>query len=381
MNNFDWLQSYYDSLPRPLRRRWRYRQWDRIHWEFFCRQIGSLSERYIEMLDFGIRNRLKIFFTPQLPNYTGIVQLWNMAQVSHLKLLPFDSNLKLRSHNREKQLRQWLDEMFLPYRLPEWCYAQWKILQSSEAVEKLVWLGRGESPRKLFGLSKGELSLFGRPQPEMPSLYSCCIYLAGLSQGCSGRVSAELAKAWPVRKIGEFPEILQFARPVAEWLVRRKVPVWHVRPLGEYLFQERFPEAGFSLKGRTLSGLQREIDDWHFQLFGYRRNADSWKTYGLSAVLKKSGITFEELHDAASLREEGKRLHHCVGRYFGACLRGKSAIVSMRSPSGEIDLTLEISPVNHSIVQIRGKRNQLPSPEAFEYICKYADSKQLELAV
>ncbi len=381
MNNFDWLQSYYDSLPRPLRRRWRYRQWDRIHWEYLCGRGGLLSERYTEMLDFGIRNRLKMFFTPQLPNSPEIVQLWNMAQVSHLKLLPSDCKLKLHSHNREKQLHQWLDEMFLPYRLPEWCYAQWKVLQFPESLEKLVFLGRGESPRKLFGLSKGELAWFGRPQPEMPSLYSSCIYLAARSQGCSERVSAELAKAWPVRKRGEFPEVLQFARPVAEWLVRRKVPVWHVRALGEYLFRERFPAAGFSLKGRTLSGLQREIEERHFQLFGYRRDEDSWKTYGLSAVLKKPGITFEELHDAASLREEGKRLHHCVGRYFGACLRGKSAIVSMRSPSGAIDLTLEISPLNHSIVQVRGKHNQLPSPEAFEYVRRYANSKQLELAV
>ena len=55
-------------------------------------------------------------------------------------------------------------------------------------------------------------------------------------------------------------------------------------------------------------------------------------------------------------KEEGARMHHCVGGYFN---RGGSLIISMRDADGKRVESVEINLTNFNIVQSRGLQNQV----------------------
>ena len=155
------------------------------------------------------------------------------------------------------------------------------------------------------------------------------------------------------------------------------------------------PEPGFSMKGRTLSSVQRLVEEWHRRLGSQSLGGLSWTRSRFRP------LTFEEqpsepdrpavrwqiveLVSSAELRAEGQSLRHCVASYARRCLWGSSQIWSVRRCAGSSKVrsvaTIEVDPQKDAIVQARGVRNGALSTRARDLLLRWAHRENLELRV
>jgi hypothetical protein len=157
----------------------------------------------------------------------------------------------------------------------------------------------------------------------------------------------------------------------------------------DYIWQERFgggpvpqpgqrfspddaPAPDFSMKGRTHAALWRRVEEWHGQLArDAHRPRHTWEPMGIEPLRLEERDQFgslnlwtiNELLSSQALMDEGREQHHCVFSYAPACVRGTTAIFSMRVRShGEGRLrrvvTIEVDRERRAIVQVRGKCNK-----------------------
>lgn len=89
----------------------------------------------------------------------------------------------------------------------------------------------------------------------------------------------------------------------------------------------------------------------------------TWSKHGWGWSFKDENNerwVFTELNSSDSLNEEGVVLHHCVGNYAGVCVKGYSAIISLRRDNKSL-LTIEVEPLVNRVAQVHGDYNRLPS--------------------
>lgn len=138
----------------------------------------------------------------------------------------------------------------------------------------------------------------------------------------------------------------------------------------------------FSVKGRSMNRLVREVDDWHATITGEEsEKVKEWDPCGIDSLELeeqneelKCGVrwTVEELCTSSLLYLEGRRLHHCVGSYTRRCVDGDAAIFSIRAqpivelgpdeeePEKTHVLTIALDPKKRQVTQARGKFNLRP---------------------
>jgi hypothetical protein len=181
-----------------------------------------------------------------------------------------------------------------------------------------------------------------------------------------------------------------------------------VGPIIDYLHHQRFDPAArivdgavvadgcpaqpaFSMKGRTVESLMRQVERWHARL---SRDAAGvgldWAPSGIPGFERVDGVppeqrlfTVTELLSGEELWEEGLKLAHCVGSYARACKRGRCAVFSLRVDSGRGParrLTVEVTLPARTIVQARGRRNRQPDGTEDQVLRAWAAYAGLEIA-
>lgn len=126
----------------------------------------------------------------------------------------------------------------------------------------------------------------------------------------------------------------------------------------------------YSLKGRTLASLLRQMQDWHYELARVKKMGNStWAGVDVpddSFKLDerdKTEWSFTQIKTSKALAAEGTAMHHCVYSYQAKCVSGMCSIWSVtfkdekRDYVGKRALTLEIAK-SGAIVQIRGFANR-----------------------
>ena len=132
----------------------------------------------------------------------------------------------------------------------------------------------------------------------------------------------------------------------------------------------------FSVKGRSMAKLVREVDDWHEQLSGEEYDyLEEWESSGIRAfsltenndALKgRIQWSIHELCTSALVQLEGRVMHHCVGSYVKKCTSGEASIWSLRSKKDEEDaeqhhiLTIAVDNKKRKVTQPLGKYNLKP---------------------
>ena len=128
----------------------------------------------------------------------------------------------------------------------------------------------------------------------------------------------------------------------------------------------------------TWRGLKRRVDDWHAENFGNRQQVQQYQLQRtlrdektdwnslLESFTCKNELEAVPLITADELREEGRKMSHCVGNYDRACVRGDTRIFGLRK-DGERSATASIEFRNGRWVaaQAQGARNR-PSAAATE---------------
>lgn len=159
-----------------------------------------------------------------------------------------------------------------------------------------------------------------------------------------------------------------------------------VGELIDYVREAKRINDDYSLKGRTLSSLMKQSDEWHKQ-YTHHKGSMIWKPCGLDGFKfekKNEVIVIEELTAQKALIAEGKTMRHCVASYFTYCSKGKSAIFSFRKYSMGILMdtlaTIEVNLSLNRIIQAKGKMNRPVSEEVKRYMEMWANSQQLEIS-
>lgn len=208
---------------------------------------------------------------------------------------------------------------------------------------------------------------------------------------------ARLLHTW-LRLHGEVlngPEHETFWASVLQFLARNPM-VDHnqLGPLMDYLRDRYHRDRKFSMKGRTVLALLRDMEEWHRELqrvkvvtgATYQRSGFQESSYerdysvpgGRETILWK----FKEILSAKELSREGQAMKHCVYSYAHSIEKGLVSIWSLTAEtmeSTERRLTIEVANKARSIVQYRGKYNARAETRDFQILQLWAGLNNLQI--
>jgi hypothetical protein len=203
-----------------------------------------------------------------------------------------------------------------------------------------------------------------------------------------------------------------FWREVVRFFCAHPTTVEEMDDLHDYLAAcyRRDPE--FSLKGRSLVSLGRQMREWHRDLEAVarieaaRRRAEaarnrarglaaepvdeawrgaaiadwSWTTSSKDRA-KREEYVVVQLRTAADLVAETRGMRHCVVSYATKCIAGQASIWSLRRrAAGSVQrlLTIELDPRSRA-VQVRGFANRPPLAEESKILERWAQARGIIL--
>jgi hypothetical protein len=148
-------------------------------------------------------------------------------------------------------------------------------------------------------------------------------------------------------------------------------------------------EPNFSLQGRTLMSLRRQMANWREERLARSSTllpkiSSHWKPMPIRPFRFEDGErcwSIDEVLTERDLRIEGSILGHCVARYASLCANRRTSIWSMKADDGETRrrvLTIEVTPESKTIVQAKGKRNAPPTRRAADILRRWAEQEGLK---
>jgi hypothetical protein len=209
------------------------------------------------------------------------------------------------------------------------------------------------------------------------------------------------------------PAELGFWREVARFFCAHHATVEEIDDFRDYLGDCRQRDPAYSLKGRTLASLSRQMREWHRDLDAIARieaerrvmeamqarargqapapPADSrwpgaaiadwsWST-AVKDRSRREEYTVIQLHTAADLVAETRAMHHCVSTYAAKCIAGLASIWSLRRrAAGATDrlLTIEVDRWRRA-VQVRGFANRAAHVEERKILERWATARGIDL--
>jgi hypothetical protein len=207
---------------------------------------------------------------------------------------------------------------------------------------------------------------------------------------------------------------LGFWREVARFFCAHPATVEEMNDFCDYLADCYRRNAEFSLKGRTLASLGRQMHEWHRDLEAIgrieaaRRRAEaararargqalppkaagdswpgaaiadwSWSPAGKDRSKREEYLVIQ-LRAAADLVAETRAMRHCVASYAAKCIAGNASIWSLRRRAAgntERLLTIELDRQRRAI-QVRGFANRMPRTEERKLLERWAKARGVDL--
>ncbi|HEY3282187.1 MAG TPA: PcfJ domain-containing protein [Armatimonadota bacterium] len=197
------------------------------------------------------------------------------------------------------------------------------------------------------------------------------------------------------------PEDEEWWTGVLQWFANHpELDLEQVIPIIDFLYARRYgeaaaeipPDPAFQVKGREPEPLLALVQDWHEELALRKETVHTeFPPSGLkpgSWTLERDGITrvwtVTEITDSTALRDEARKMHHCVASYQENVEKGKFSLWSMRSRRGHIvkrATTIQVNHSGHRITQCRGACNRQPRPEEKRILRMWAQQNSLTLAL
>lgn len=202
-----------------------------------------------------------------------------------------------------------------------------------------------------------------------------------------------------------------FWREVARFFAVNPVRIEEIDDFCDYLADSHRRDAGYTVTGRTLGSLRRQMREWHRDLETVARIeaarrrvaagpnggqggspeggrwsgsplADwSWHPTTHEARKNREEYTIVQLHTATELVAESRVMRHCVWTYAGQCIAGRSSIWSLRRHrNGGLDHLLTIELDSHGrAVQIRGFANRLARADERKVLERWSKARGVSL--
>lgn len=297
------------------------------------------------------------------------------------------------SHNARKQFAALARHLLAKYEVPGFMDIAWFLNGEAEARQQQGWfvhVGTGGNIRKAdipLTLTKKMAHLF-LESPADSTIYEA--FRRGQILGLGGE--EPLVRAVNNTRLGASFDCESFWCKVVHFFVNNPMlDPDEVGPIVDYIHNQKYapreevvngeavrlpPEQpNFSIKGRSMVKLLRQVEMWHRQLARQNRlPAKVWSPSGFNALdwTETDGYgnardrwTITELVTAKELSDEGRKMHHCVGSYANNCKNGRTSIWSMQVTTPEHEthrvMTIAVQNGNRSITQARGKCNARPN--------------------
>jgi hypothetical protein len=184
-----------------------------------------------------------------------------------------------------------------------------------------------------------------------------------------------------------------------------------IGPLCDYVFGRFRQNPAFSMQGRTVEALTRAMEEWHREL-GIERGGAGRRRFWFErdeppCTFEKSGFrahrvekedrqaarngftnvivyTIQEVLTSEALRDEGRKLHHCVYSYRSEIVAKTKSIWSLsvadELTAAEKLVTIEVSNKTRAVVQARGACNRKTSPQEDRIIIEWAGKNGLTVS-
>lgn len=215
-------------------------------------------------------------------------------------------------------------------------------------------------------------------------------------------------------KISRTPRAdLAFWREAARFFTVNPLPIEEIDDLCDHLAARLEREPHYSLRGRTLVSLQRQMQEWHRDIAmvarieaaqrraailragdaGVRQSKDdghwagsplaswSWRPSERKANARGEEFAVVQITKADDLVAESRAMHHCVWTYAEKCIAGQASIWSLRRTGlGRADrmLTIELDPRNRA-VQVRGFANRTARQDELQVLGRWAKARGVTL--
>jgi hypothetical protein len=229
-----------------------------------------------------------------------------------------------------------------------------------------IEVARGDSLRTCIGVPINLTKKIAHEMMNAPSNYTICDALRyGQVMGLGG--DRRLVQAVLSSRMGRDFADEPFRETVISWFVRNPmIDTAQISPLVDYIMHKFYNELDFSMKGRGVLAMIRQMEEWHNKLRKERgKQYNEWKPMNINSWEYVEGKDahrlawdMTEITNSKALREEGRYMHHCVAAFEGSCTSGRSSIFSLRC-NGERALTLEVNRQAMTIAQMRGESNRL----------------------
>jgi hypothetical protein len=220
----------------------------------------------------------------------------------------------------------------------------------------------------------------------------------------------ELARAVVITRLGRAFRNEDFWEMVLHFFISHpRLDLVHVGPIVDFLQAQKFattdgvsaegvfgkrppPQPDYTMKGRTVASILRQVEEWHRQLGQEATEPDlSWsrsrfKEYRMvegCEILQNMRVwTITELLTSRELFLEGQAMRHCVASYAGQCAKKQTSIWSMQVENRQGRhrvLTIEVDLTKKVIRQARKKLNRLPQGVEREVLKHWATQEGLSL--
>lgn len=215
-------------------------------------------------------------------------------------------------------------------------------------------------------------------------------YGIAVSRGANSKLSTMIMRS----KISKRALNDEFFKSVVLWLVNN-IPedLNCLNDMYDYLVH-RYDETDgkFSMKGRTLESIMKNVKDWHYELRRMKNiGGGNWEGMPIHNTDIKVGTDeetqiwhFKQIKTGDGLANEGNKMHHCVWSYKQQCIEGRTFIWSagMTYKNKTKDyLTIEVNLVlnKYEIVQVRGFANRSPNDYEKHMVKTWATQEGLSI--
>ncbi len=135
----------------------------------------------------------------------------------------------------------------------------------------------------------------------------------------------------------------------------------------KYLYPENFQAAHEELAQRVKFENEKAL----------KEQAERYRTAAEKLSIEKDGYIIKPLLLPEELREEGKKMHHCVGSYAEKVAKGECLIFSVRKVDNENRSLATIEIQEKKVKQVRAAHNSKPSEDVSTFVRKW--EKQFRL--
>lgn len=240
-------------------------------------------------------------------------------------------------------------------------------------------------------LSRAEVHYFLSAPPRL-SYKEAIVFAVARAQGAAFSIAHKIActklseHAWTHR-----PTSREFWFSVVHFFVRHPIGGRDINNLVDYIRHAHTQDDKWSIKGRSISSLSRQMKEWHRNLSKQRyMGAAAWAGMSIpdgaySVDLDGGKIRkwfFRQIKTGQTLFDEGSRMRHCVTMYRDSCVQGNTFIWALQfKDSGDIErkaLTIRIS--KGQIVEYAGFANRLATPGEKSIVKRWAQEHNIGIA-